>query len=102
VNDFFFSIYLILPPAHGSVTEMITRRREVMFLESRARPVRGADNLTAIFEQIVETMWDRRHSCSTATESVCSPNYRTRPCGPHVEFCASVPVEPWSLRHLMW
>jgi hypothetical protein len=29
-----------------------------MFLESRARPVRKADNLTAIGEPIVYTMWD--------------------------------------------
>jgi hypothetical protein len=29
-----------------------------MFLESRVRPVRGADNLTAICEPIVWTNWD--------------------------------------------
>jgi hypothetical protein len=29
-----------------------------MFLESNVRPVREADNLTAIYEQIVQTMWD--------------------------------------------
>jgi hypothetical protein len=29
-----------------------------MFLGSKVRPVRGADNLTAIYEQIVWTMWD--------------------------------------------
>jgi hypothetical protein len=29
-----------------------------MFLVSKVRPVRGADNLTAIYEPIVYTMWD--------------------------------------------
>jgi hypothetical protein len=29
-----------------------------MFLGSKARLLRGADNLTAIYEQIVYTLWD--------------------------------------------
>jgi hypothetical protein len=29
-----------------------------MFLASKVRPVRGADNLTAIYEPIVWTIWD--------------------------------------------
>jgi hypothetical protein len=29
-----------------------------MFLRSKVRPVRGADNVTAIFEPIIQTMWD--------------------------------------------
>jgi hypothetical protein len=29
-----------------------------MFLESKALPVRGADNHTAIYEPIAQTMWD--------------------------------------------
>jgi hypothetical protein len=29
-----------------------------MFLGSKVRPVRKADNLTAIYEPIVYTMWD--------------------------------------------
>jgi hypothetical protein len=29
-----------------------------MVLGSKVRPVRGADNLTAIYEAIVYTMWD--------------------------------------------
>jgi hypothetical protein len=29
-----------------------------MFLGSKVRPVCGADNLTAIYEPIVLTMWD--------------------------------------------
>jgi hypothetical protein len=29
-----------------------------MFLGSKVRQVRGADNLTAIYEPIVYTMWD--------------------------------------------
>jgi hypothetical protein len=57
VNDF-FSIYLILPDALGPgvysvVTEMNTSTRKRMFLGSRARPVRRAENLTAICEPIV-------------------------------------------------
>jgi hypothetical protein len=32
-----------------------------MFLGSRARPVRRADNLTAIREPIVNIMWDPQH-----------------------------------------
>jgi hypothetical protein len=31
-----------------------------MFLWSKVRPVRGPDNLTAIYEPIVQTMWDPR------------------------------------------
>jgi hypothetical protein len=29
-----------------------------MFLESEVRPVRRADNLTAIYESIDQTLWD--------------------------------------------
>jgi hypothetical protein len=32
-----------------------------MFLGSRGRPVRKADNFTATFEPIVYTMWDPEH-----------------------------------------
>jgi hypothetical protein len=39
------------PGVHS--TKIITRSRKVMFLESRARPVRMVDNLTAICEPIV-------------------------------------------------
>jgi hypothetical protein len=51
----FFSIYLILPAALGLgftqlLKEMSTRSRRKMFLGSRARPVRRADNLTAMCE----------------------------------------------------
>jgi hypothetical protein len=39
--------------------EMSTRNIKIlMFLESKVRPVRRADNLTAIYEPIVQTMWD--------------------------------------------
>jgi hypothetical protein len=59
---FFFSIYLILPAPLGpgvySRTEMSTTRRKVMFVGSRARPVLRADNLTAVCEPIVWTVWD--------------------------------------------
>jgi hypothetical protein len=37
---------------------MSTRSRKIMFLGSRARPVRRAENLTAICEPIVWTTWD--------------------------------------------
>jgi hypothetical protein len=58
VNEF-FSICLIRPAALGEggftqpLTEMSTRSRKIMFLGSRARPVRRADNLTSICEPIV-------------------------------------------------
>jgi hypothetical protein len=32
-----------------------------MFLGSKVRPMRGADNLAAIYEPIVQTMWDPQH-----------------------------------------
>jgi hypothetical protein len=32
-----------------------------MFLRSKARPVRGDDNLTDIYEPIVLTMWNPQH-----------------------------------------
>jgi hypothetical protein len=32
--------------------------KKIMFLGSKVLLVRGADNLTAIYEQIVYTMWD--------------------------------------------
>jgi hypothetical protein len=37
--------------------QMGTRVRKVTFLESKARPVRRADRLSAISELIVYTMW---------------------------------------------
>jgi hypothetical protein len=40
-----FSIYLTLPLA-----EMSTRSKEIMFLGSKARPLRKSNNLTAICE----------------------------------------------------
>jgi hypothetical protein len=48
-------IYLILPVALGPgvhSAEMSTRGRKIMFLRSRARPVRRADCFTAISEPI--------------------------------------------------
>jgi hypothetical protein len=62
VNEF-FPIYLILSAALGPgvtqpLTEISTRNRKIMFLGSRARPVRRADNLGAICEPIVCIMWD--------------------------------------------
>jgi hypothetical protein len=37
------------------------QKKKRVFLESRARPVRMADNLTAICEPIVYTVWDPQH-----------------------------------------
>jgi hypothetical protein len=54
VNEF-FSIYIILPAALGPGGYALT---EIMFLGSRARPVRRADNLTAI-----STLRGREDSC---------------------------------------
>jgi hypothetical protein len=34
------------------------KRKKGMFLWSKVLLVRGADNLTAIYEPIVQTMWD--------------------------------------------
>jgi hypothetical protein len=53
-----FSIYLILPAAIGPVVYSASNRnahqkQKTMFLGSRARPVREADNLTAICEPTV-------------------------------------------------
>jgi hypothetical protein len=54
VNEF-FPIYLTIPaaldPAFAEpLTQMSSKSRKIMFLGSRARPVRRADNLTAICE----------------------------------------------------
>jgi hypothetical protein len=50
-----FSIYLILPAAKTlgftqPLTKISTRKSKIVFLGSKAQPVRGADNLTAIGE----------------------------------------------------
>jgi hypothetical protein len=44
--------------SRSTSTEMSTTSRKIMFLGSRAPPVRRADNLTAIYEAIVQIMWD--------------------------------------------
>jgi hypothetical protein len=54
----FFSIYKILPAALGPAVYSASNRNEYqklkkIFRESRAPPVRRADNLTAIYEPIV-------------------------------------------------
>jgi hypothetical protein len=48
-----FSTVLTQPQFTQPLTEMSTRSRRIMFLESRARPVRRADSLTAICEPTV-------------------------------------------------
>jgi hypothetical protein len=42
-----------------------------MFQESKARPVRRADNLTAIYEPIVYTMWDPQHLTTLEASTAC-------------------------------
>jgi hypothetical protein len=59
----FFSIYLILPATLGPgftqpLAEMSTRSRKIMFLGSRAQPVRRADNFATICDSLVSKMWD--------------------------------------------
>jgi hypothetical protein len=56
--DDFFSVYLILPVALGSVIHTASNRNEYqkqkrMLRESKVRPVRRADNVAAICEPIV-------------------------------------------------
>jgi hypothetical protein len=53
LGQLIFSIYLILPAAMAlgfiqPLTEMSTRSRKIMFVGSKARPVRRVDNLTDI------------------------------------------------------
>jgi hypothetical protein len=38
--------------------EMSTRSRKILFLGSRGRSVRKADNITSICEPTVQTIWD--------------------------------------------
>jgi hypothetical protein len=42
-----------------------------MFLGSKVKPVRKADNLTAIFEPIVYTMWDILHLTTLLVCTAC-------------------------------
>jgi hypothetical protein len=58
----FLAIRLILPAAPGPRLYSASNgnRNLKIFLGSRARPVCGADNLTATCEPIVCTMWDPR------------------------------------------
>jgi hypothetical protein len=58
VNYFFFSVYLPFWPHKAlgftqPLTEMSTKSTNIMFLDSRAQLVLGADSLTAICEPIV-------------------------------------------------
>jgi hypothetical protein len=57
------SIYVILPAALGPGVYSVSNRNEnqkqkIIFLGSKLRPVRRADNLIAICEPIVWTTWD--------------------------------------------
>jgi hypothetical protein len=57
-GDWNFSVYLILPAALGPGVYPASNRNEYQkqknnIWESRARPVRRADDLTAIYEPIV-------------------------------------------------
>jgi hypothetical protein len=42
-----------------------------MFLSSRERPMRKADNLDAISEPIVWTMWDPQHLTTLQASTAC-------------------------------
>jgi hypothetical protein len=61
-----FSVYLILPASLGPRVHSAfnkngyqKQKNDVsMFLGSIVRPVRRTDNLTAIYEPTVQTMWD--------------------------------------------
>jgi hypothetical protein len=61
---FSFSIYLILLAALGpgvysaSNKYEYQKQKKILFLGSKTQLVNRADNLTAIFEPIVQTMWD--------------------------------------------
>jgi hypothetical protein len=74
----FFSIYLILPAALGpgvysaSNRNLSTRNRKIMFLGSRARSVRRADNLTTICEPTVQTT---PHNSAGNWQNRISTNY---------------------------
>jgi hypothetical protein len=57
-GEWIFSVYIILSAALGPEVHSASNRNEyqqqkIMFLESRARPVRKVDNLTGICEPIV-------------------------------------------------
>jgi hypothetical protein len=57
----FSSVCLILSTALGPEVYSISNRNEYQRLKclgSKSRPERKADNLTAICEPIVQTMWD--------------------------------------------
>jgi hypothetical protein len=54
-----------------SVTEIITRSIQTMFLGSKPRPVRAADNLNAIYELILYTMWDPQHPTTLQASTAC-------------------------------
>jgi hypothetical protein len=58
-----FAIFCSIPAALGPGVHTASNRnenqnRKMMFLWSRERPVRRADNLTAICEPTVYTIWD--------------------------------------------
>jgi hypothetical protein len=52
------------------LTKMSTRPRK-MFLRRGARSTRKAENLTAICESIVSTMWDPQHLATLQASTVC-------------------------------
>jgi hypothetical protein len=62
VSEFFQLTYCFQPHngpgVHSASNRMSTRNRKVMFLGSRARPSRKAENPTAIYEPIVHALWD--------------------------------------------
>jgi hypothetical protein len=62
-----------------------------MFPGSKARPVRRADNFTAICERIVQTLWDPQHLTNLQAYTVCYGNSFT------VSVCGTLPNRHYGL-----
>jgi hypothetical protein len=68
-NYIFFLICVILSAAQGP--EIYSASNRNMFLGRRARPVRRTDNLTAICEPTIWTMWDSQHITAPKAPMAC-------------------------------
>jgi hypothetical protein len=76
LGELICSIYLILKASLGPAVYSASNRNEYQKqkkknLESRAQPVRKADNLTDINESIVYTMWDFQYLTTLYASMVC-------------------------------
>jgi hypothetical protein len=65
--SFDFSIDLILPAALWPLTEMSARNLPA----GKGWPAREVDNLTAIYEQTIYKMWDRRRFTTLCASAAC-------------------------------